>query len=246
MTSMAQRSRSGPFAATSTAAGASSVRRARPTCPRYTIPGAEAEVDWGEAHVSLRGERRKVYLFHLRACHSGAAFVSAFPRETQQAFLEGHVEAFRFSGGVFGRIRYDNLRSAVERILRGRRREESDRFVALRSHYLYESVFTMPGIEGAHEKGGVESEIGRFRRRHLMPVPELDSLAGLNELLERACAGDLKQRIAGRAETVGESLGRERRKLRPLPAEQLETCAVPVSLVGLRVQAKLGARELVL
>ncbi len=104
----------------------------------------------------------------------------------------------------------------------------------------------MPGIEGAHEKGGVESEIGRFRRRHLMPVPELDSLAGLNELLERACAGDLKQRIAGRAETVGESLGRERRKLRPLPAEQLETCAVPVSLVGLRVQAKLGARELVL
>src|SRR5439155_19555849 len=127
--------------------------------------------DSGEAVVEIGGQRRKVYLFLMRACYSGAAFVIAFERETQQAFLEAHVEAFRFFGGVFAVVRYDNLRSAVKRVLRGRWRTEQDRFVALRSHYLYESAFTRRGKEGAHEKGGVEGEVGRFRRRHLVPVP---------------------------------------------------------------------------
>jgi transposase len=234
--------------------------------PQVHDPGLEAEVDWGEATVLLRGERTKVYLFHLRASHSGAAFVCGFLRETQQAFLEAHVEAFRFFGGVFQTIRYDNLRSAVTRVLRGRRREESERFVALRSHYLYESQFTTPGIKGAHEKGGVESEVGRFRRRHLVPVPQVGSLAELNELLEDACFADLERRIAGRADTVGEALRSETRALAELPLEDFDPAeratprvdakalvtvrqnrySVPVSLVGLRVQATIGAREVVL
>ena len=83
------------------------------------------------------------------------------------------MQAFDWFGGVFGLLRYDNLTSAVKQVLRGRRRVESDRFIALRSHYLFESQFTIPGIEGAHEKGGVEGEVGRFRRRHLVPVPEV-------------------------------------------------------------------------
>ena len=80
----------------------------------------------------------------------------ASPVETQQAFLEGHVLAFAWFGGVFSEVRYDNLGSAVKKVLRGRRRVETDRFIAMRSHYLFESLFTTPGIEGAHEKGGVE------------------------------------------------------------------------------------------
>src|SRR5437867_399747 len=74
--------------------------------PQLHEPGVEAEVDWGEAIVVIGGQRRKVYLFLMRACYSGASFVIAFERETQQAFLEAHVEAFRFFG-VFGLIRYD-------------------------------------------------------------------------------------------------------------------------------------------
>jgi transposase len=70
--------------------------------PQVREPGVEAEVDWGEAEVVLAGQRRKVYLFLLRACYSGASFVLAFERGTQQALLEAHVEAFRFFGGVFG------------------------------------------------------------------------------------------------------------------------------------------------
>ena len=233
--------------------------------PMAHEPGVEAEVDWGEALVVIAGQRRKVYLFLMRACYSGAAFVIGFERESQQAFLEAHVEAFRFFGGVFALVRYDNLSSAVKQVLRGRRREETDRFVALRSHYLFESAFTRRGREGAHEKGGVEGEVGRFRRNHLVPVPRVSSLKELNDLLEDACFAELNRRIQGRAESVGEALRVERRALRELPFDDYETAehatprvdakalatvrqnrySVPVSLAGLRVQAKLGAREIV-
>ncbi len=234
--------------------------------PLVHEPGVEAEVDWGEAEVEIAGQRRTVYLFLMRACFSGAAFVIAFERERQQAFLEAHVEAFRFFGGMFALIRYDNLRAAVKQVLRGRRRVEQDRFVALRSHYLYESVFTRRGREGAHEKGGVEGEVGRFRRRHLVPVPKVATLKELNDLLEDGCFAELERRIGGRAETVGEALRVERRALRELPIEDFDPTeqasprvdakalvtirqnrySVPVALVGLRVAARIGAREIVI
>ena len=130
--------------------------------PQAHAPGVGAEVDWGEAQIELVGARTKVQLFLMRASFSGAAFCQASLVTTQQAFLELHVEAFEWFGGVFEEVRFDNLASAVKQVLRGRRRVETDRFVALRSHYLFESQFTTPGLQGAHEKGGVEGEVGRF------------------------------------------------------------------------------------
>lgn len=233
--------------------------------PQRHEPAQEAQVDWGEADVVIAGRSVHVYLFVMRASFSGASYVCAFERQTQQAFLEAHVEALEFFGGVFHRVRYDNLKAAVKQVLRGRRRVESDRFVALRSHYLFESQFTLAGIAGAHEKGGVESEVGRFRRRHLVPVPEVASLAELNVRLRAACQGDLGRRITGRPDSVGAALGRERQLLRALPAERFETAeqarprvdqkalvtirqnrySVPVWLVGRRVHAQVGARTIV-
>src|SRR3954452_16506736 len=83
------------------------------------------------------------------------------------------------------RIRYDNLRSAVSGVLFGRARAESGRWVLVRSHLAFEAFYCIPGITGAHEKGAVEGEVGRFRRNHLVPVPEISSLAELNETIER-------------------------------------------------------------
>src|SRR5262249_27334450 len=77
---------------------------------------------------------------------------------------------------------------AVVRVVKGRDRTEAERFIALRSHYGFDSFFCIPGKQGAHEKGGVEGEIGRFRRRHLVPVPSVASLAALNQLI---AGGDL-------------------------------------------------------
>jgi transposase len=138
--------------------------------PLVHDPGVEAEVDWGQADVVLDGTPRKVHLFLMRACFSGACFVQAFTRETRQAFLEAHVAALEWFGGVFATVRYGNLSAAVKQVLKGRRRAEADRFVALRSHYLFESEFTPRGRAGAHEKGGVEGEVGRLRRKRTSGV----------------------------------------------------------------------------
>jgi transposase len=231
--------------------------------PQVHAPARTAEVDWGEAEVDVAGARTRVHLFHMRSCFSGAAFTMASPVETQQAFLEGHVLGFDWFGGVFCEVRYDNLGSAVKKVLRGRRRVETDRFIAMRSHYLFESIFTTPGIEGAHEKGGVEGEVGRFRRNHLVPVPSVGSIVQLNQLLVDASEQDLGRRIAGRQLTVAEQLAAERPLLRALPApfDATETTtvrvdakalitvrqnrySVPVALAGLRVSVAIGATEI--
>ncbi len=230
--------------------------------PQVHAPGVEAEVDWGEADVVLGGVLVTVHLFVMRASFSGAAFCQASLVETQQAFLELHAQAFAWFGAVFPEIKFDNLKSAVKKVLKGRRRVESDRFVALRSHYLFASQFTTPGLEGAHEKGGVEGEVGRCRRSHLVPVPHVADLAELNALLLAGCEADLDRRIDGRPVTVREAWALERPLLLELPAEPFDACetaaprvdakslvtirqnrySVPVCLAGLKVSARVGAR----
>jgi transposase len=233
-------------------------------CEQVHDPGVTAEVDWGEATVSLAGVMSVLGVFLMRSCFSGACFVMAFESQCQQAFFEGHVHALAWYGGVFTTIRYDNLAAAAKKTLKGRNRVENERFVALRSHYLYESWFTLVGIQGAHEKGGVEGEVGRFRRNHLVPVPEVADLAQLNERLLACCVRDLGRTIAGRSETVGARLSQEIEMLRPLPASPFPTWeqsthrvnqksmitvrrnhySVPVRLVGTKVAARVGAREI--
>ena len=109
-------------------------------------PGAEAEVDFGEfdtviggAAGGVGGGTVRVWMFVMRLSHSGRAFHVAYGNQAQEAFLQGHVEAFAHFGGVPARVRYDNLKPAVTRVLKGRDRDESDRFVALRSHYSIRS-----------------------------------------------------------------------------------------------------------
>jgi len=154
--------------------------------PQVHEPGAEAEVDFGEFDTTIAGSTVRVWMFVMRLSHSGRAFHVAYGTQAQEAFLQGHVEAFAYFGGVPGRVRYDNLKPAVTRVLKGRNRDESDRFSALRSHYGFDSFFCIPGKEGAHEKGGVEGEIGRFRRRHLVPVPTVITMAGLGDIIRAA------------------------------------------------------------
>jgi transposase len=105
--------------------------------PQTHRAGAEAEVDFGDVWIDLAGESTKCYLFTFRMSYSGKAVHRVFASCGQEAFLEGHVHALSVLGGVpTGKVRYDNLRSAVQRVLGlGRAREEADRWVAFRSHY---------------------------------------------------------------------------------------------------------------
>lgn len=186
--------------------------------------GGEAQVDWYEAYADIGGERQKTYEFCMRSMASGGAFHCAFPHASQQAFLEAHEQAFHHFSGVFTTCRYDNLSSAVKRILRGHRREETTRFIAFRSHWGFESEFCTPG-EG-HEKGGVEGEGGYFRRNHLVPVPKVNSWEELNALLLEACQQEEQRIIGGRTQTVGEGMNIEREHLRALPEEGFDLAAV--------------------
>lgn len=236
--------------------------------PQSHEPGAEAEVDFAELYVDLgpTGRRTKVFLFTLRLSYSGRAVHRVFATQAQEAFLEGHVHAFERLGGVpWERIRYDNLKAAVSRVLFGRDREESARWVEFRLHYGFDAFYCRPGVDGAHEKGGVEGEGGRFRRTHLVPVPKVDSLAELNERLAAFDDVDDNRRIANRPRPVGDDFATEAQMLRPLPSEAFEPgllltprvdtharvtvrqCrySVPARLIGRRVRVLLRAGEVI-
>jgi transposase len=226
--------------------------------PQTYAWGQEAQVDWYEASAVLGDEPVTLQVFCLRSMASGAAFHRAYPRATQQAFLEAHEGAFAYFGGVFATLRYDNLSSAVRKILRGFRREETTRFLAFRSHWQFTAEFCTPG-EG-HEKGGVEGEVGYFRRNHWVPVPQAADLDALNAQLLAGCHADEARVIHGRTQSVGEAVTIERATLRPLATETFDLQEVsfphvdgagcvrvktnPYSVparVGTCVEAKLGS-----
>jgi transposase len=223
--------------------------------------GEEAEVDFGDISVYIDGILTVVHLFVMRLSASGQAFRRAYLNEAQEVFLDGHVRAFEAFGGVPGTVRYDNLKAAVVRVMKGRDRTESERFVALRSHYGFESFYCRPGIEGSHEKGGVEGEIGRFRRRWLVPVPRVESMADLNQFLETASAKDSARHIDRRRQSVAEHFAIEAGFLLQPPGEPFDVAlslrprvdhkarvsirqvfySVPVRYVAQRLDVRLGA-----
>lgn len=192
-------------------------------------PGADAQVDWGEAVVILAGERVTVQLFYMRLNYSRKLFVRAFPAQKQEAFFEGHVHAFGHFQGVPQRISYDNLKAAVQRVLQGSNRQEQQSFIVFRSHYLFESHFCTPGK--GHEKGGVEHGVGFGRRNFLVPLPEVASFEELNALLLEKCLDDDQRQVDGQDVKIGQAWQLEKPHLRPRPERDFECCVVrPVVL----------------
>ncbi len=184
-------------------------------------PGEQAEVDWGTAQVLLDGVVTTAHLFCARLRYSGMPFVMAFPHEQQEAFFEGHRQAFEHWGGVPKRMVYDNLSTAVQQVLAGHGRVEQEAFVCLRMHYLYEAIFC--NIASGHEKGSVESLVGTIRRRYLSPMPTVGSWAELNAYLWACCQREAQETRPGQATTVGDCWAEERAQLLPLPARPFET-----------------------
>jgi hypothetical protein len=148
----------------------------------------------------------------------------------------------------------------------GRARVENDRWVLFRSHYGFDPFYCRPGIDGAHEKGGVEGEVGRFRRTWLSPMPEVSSWAELNRRIRDWDTRDDDRRISARVRTVGQDYTDERPLLGPLPVEWFDPglvlhprvdrsalitvrqarYSVPARLIGRKVRVSLRACELVI
>lgn len=155
--------------------------------------------------------------FTLRLNYSKARFVMAFQFQKQEAFFEGHNQAFRFFGGVPRRLTYDNLKTAVYKILSGHNRQEQETFKRFRSYYLFESNYCNPAQ--GHEKGGVENDVGYVQRNFLTPLLEANSYEELNARLWKACQENLNRRVRGQLANVADLLADERSQFLPLPAE---------------------------
>ncbi len=171
-------------------------------CRRTCTP----TVGFGDVVVRLRGEPVTCVLFAFRMSYSGKAVHRIFASGGQEAFFEGHVHALGVLGGVpAGKVRYDNLKAAVAQVLGfTRARVENERWTAFRSHFDLEAFYCQPGIGGAHEKGGVEGQVECVSRNHLVPVPQVESLAELNAMVEQWDLDDDARRVGARPRTIGE------------------------------------------
>jgi transposase len=205
--------------------------------PQTYEPADGGTFDFGEAHVRLGGRETKVHLGYLRLDYSSKYLVVALPSERQEALFECHLRGFTYLGGVPRRIRYDNLKPAVHKILTGKNRQEQAAWVSFRSHFLFESEYVTPGR--GQEKGGVENLVGYVRRNFLVPLPEVQDFAELNAYLLDCCERDARQRQRlGR--TVQELWQEEQDSLGPLPDKLPPACVSLLAKVNRRQQVRFG------
>jgi len=187
-------------------------------------PGEEAQVDWHEGWVEENGVERKAQFFCMRLCYSKASFVWPYERATLEAFLDGHVRAFEYFGGIPRRLAYDNLKSAVIQVLPGRERKLNLKFRELRSWYLFDTRFC--NVARGNEKSDVENLAKRSERTYLTPIPAVGHLPELGPMLLTACQKDLELPGARphQDKTRRELLEEERRSFLPLPEKSFEAC----------------------
>lgn len=190
--------------------------------PLVFSPGEEGQVDWGVADVWLAGLLVTVHLFCLRLCYSRATFVRAYLSEKLECFLDGHVRAFRFFDGSARWNAYDNLKTAVTWVGSSRERRLNELFIALRSHYLFDSRFC--NVDSGHEKGRVENLVKLAQKDFLAGAPSFNDLDELNAYLETCCIKDLERQAPQSEKTRGELLAEETAYLLPLPKSDFEAC----------------------
>ena len=197
-------------------------RRSQEMFVPLSHPPGHAQCDFGEALVIIGGVEQKAHCFVLDLPHSDGCLVKAYPAETTEAFLDGHVSAFAFLGGVPRSILYDNTKLAVARILGDGRRKRTRAFTELQSHYLFDDRFGRPGK--GNDKGKVEGMVGYMRRNFLVPVPSFESFEALNAHLERRCLERMDAWLRGHSESIGQRMERDLEALLPLPEAPYDAC----------------------
>ena len=197
-------------------------RRSQEMFVPLSHPPGHAQCDFGEALVIIGGAEQKAHCFVLDLPHSDGCFVKAYPAENTEAFLDGHVSAIAFLGGVPQSILYDNTKLAVARILGDGRRKRTRAFTELQSHYLFDDRFGRPGK--GNDKGKVEGLVGYMRRNFLVPIPSFESFDALNAHLERRCLERMDARLRGHSESIGQRMERDLEALLPLPEAPYDAC----------------------
>ena len=153
--------------------------------PLAFLAGEAFQFDWSEDWAVIGGERTKLQVAHFKLSYSRAFILRAYPQQTHEMLFDAHNHAFRVLGGVPRRGIYDNMRTAVDKIGRGKERQVNARFSAMVSHFLFEAEFCNPA--SGWEKGQIEKNVQDARHRLWQPMPDFPSLAALNDWLETRC-----------------------------------------------------------
>ncbi|MBE0644129.1 MAG: IS21 family transposase [Bacteroidetes bacterium] len=195
--------------------------------PLQPDPSREAEADWGQAYAEINGVLERLHYFCMRSKGSGKPFVRLYRCERQQALFDAMMHAFLFFGGIFRILVFDNMKTAVLRILQRKNREEQETFARFRAYHTFEARFC--NRAAGNEKGGVEGLVGFVRRNFLMPVPKAPSLEELNARLLAQCIAYGGHTISGRDKPVHVLFEEEKVELLPLPAVPFENNLPPLT-----------------
>ena len=147
--------------------------------------------------------------------HSDAYFVRVYPAVTAVAWMDGHVRAFAFFGGVPQSVLYDNDRCLVSKIQPDGTRIRAALFGGLKLHCLSRDRYGRPGK--GNDKGNVEGMVGYARCNHMVPIPHCASSDGFNADLEGQSRARLTRTLRGHKETISERLQRDLAAMCPPP-----------------------------
>jgi len=177
-------------------------------------PGEAFQFDWSEDWAIIGNERTKLQVAHTKLSYSRAFIVRAYLMQTHEMLFDAHNHAFRVLGGVPQRGIYDNMKTAIDKVGRGKERDINARFLAMASHYLFELEFCNPA--SGWEKGQVEKNVQDARHRLWQPTPRFPSLAALNDWLESRCKEFWAQTPHGKMQgTIADLWAEEVRALMP-------------------------------
>lgn len=179
-------------------------------------PGEAFQFDWSEDYGHLTDERTKLQMAHIKLSHSRAFLLRAYPLQTHEMLFDAHWHAFRVFGGVPERGIYDNMKTAVDRVDRGKERQVNLRFLAMANHYVFEPEFCNPAA--GWEKGQVEKNVQDSRHQILQGMPGFPDLATMNAWLEQRCLEVWQETPHGTLPgTIADVWAEERAALMPLP-----------------------------
>jgi len=197
--------------------------------PLVHDPGRRLECDFGHIYVDFPEGRRQVPVFLAVWAYSNCPFAMAMPTERTEAILTGMVEAFEFFGCVPDEVWWDNPKTVVSAIFKGRDRKPNERYAALASHYAFEPLFCMPA--SGNEKPYVENRVFDLQRRWATPVPKVADLGELNAHLRACCLKERERIVAGQTESIGQRFAVDQSKAGPLPAHPFDPCIHQAALV---------------
>ncbi|MDF1480457.1 IS21 family transposase, partial [Extensimonas sp. H3M7-6] len=155
--------------------------------PLHFELGEAFQFDWSTEYLAIGGLRRRLEVAHVKLAASRAYVLVAYYSQAHEMLFDAHTRAFAAFGGVPRRGIYDNMKTAVDKVGKGKARSVNARFEAMTGHYLFEADFC--NVASGWEKGQVEKNV-QDRRRHIWreaSEKRWASLAELNAWLLQTC-----------------------------------------------------------